>query len=138
MIIKNFIKKNKKFIVYSAFAIAISGINILVYFLVYNLICENILFANLIAYLVSFVIQFVTSRRIIFKSSKDKIPSKIVKFVIMKILAMLLDSLVLYILQDLLGVRKVIAKIISNCSTTISNYWLSNNWVFKDKEKDSL
>ncbi len=131
--IKKFYEKHKKFIIYIVFSVVISGINIGVYYISYNYIYSNILFSNIIAYTVSFVIQFITSRRIIFKSSKDRMPSKVSKFIIMKIIAMLLDSLVLYLLKDCLGVRNLIAKIISNCSTAISNYWLSNNWVFKDK-----
>ncbi len=130
--INNILTKNKKFLMYIAFSIAISGVNILVYFLVYNFMYSNILFANAVAYLVSFIIQFVVSRRIIFKSGKEQITRKIIMFVLMKAFAMLLDSAVLYLLQDCLGINKIISKIISNSSTAISNYWLSNNWVFRD------
>ena len=130
--IKKSLKKNKKFLMYVLFSIITSGVNILVYFIVYNYIFSNILFANAIAYFVSFVLQFTINRRVVFKSNKERMARKIVAFILMKILAMFIDSAILYLLQDCLGVNKLIAKIISNCSTAISNYWLSNNWVFKD------
>ena len=50
-----------------------------------------------------------------------------------KVLAFIIDTSVLYLLVDCVHINNILAKIISNCSTTISNYTLNQKIVFKDE-----
>ena len=126
-------QNKKKFILYIFFSIITSGINIATYMLVYNLIIKNILIANVCAYAVSIIISFIINRRVVFGSNNDRLLYKFVAYLFMKITALFIDSTILYLLRDCMGMNNLIAKIISNCSTTFSNYSLSN-LIFKNKE----
>lgn len=126
---KNILKK--KFVLYVIFAIITSVINIVSYFIFYNFIYKNILIANIFAYTVSIVSSFSINKKLVFKSSNDKVATKFVAYVIMKIVALLIDSGVLYLLTTFTSMDNLIAKIIANCSTTLSNYFISN-YIFKD------
>ena len=121
----------KKFVLYVMFAIVTSVINIVSYFIFYNFIYKNILIANIFAYTVSIVSSFSINKRLVFKSSNDKVATKFVAYVIMKVVALLIDSGVLYLLTTFTSMDNLIAKIIANCSTTLSNYFISN-YIFKD------
>ena len=123
----------KRFVLYVVLALIISGINIGVYWLVYNLLIKSIIIANICAYTASITISFIINRKIVFGSKKEKILKKFVLYILMKLLALGIDSCVLYILKDCLGVNNLISKIIANTSTTFSNYFISKK-ILKDKE----
>ena len=121
----------KKFVLYVIFAIITSVINITAYFIFYNFIYKNILVANIFAYTVSIISSFTINKKLVFKSSNDKVAKKFVAYVVMKIVALFIDSGVLYLLTSFTSMDNLIAKIIANCSTTLSNYFISN-YIFKD------
>lgn len=124
--------KKKKFIKYILFAIFSSGINVLVYYLFYKFILSNIIIGNIIAYSISISVQFFTNKKYVFKSSNNKKTKEFSLFLIVKVSAFLIDTIVLIICTKVLRFEHLISKIISNASTTISNYSLNDKFVFKN------
>lgn len=127
-------KTNKiTFIKYCFYASMTSLINIIVYFLVYNYIINKIIIANIFAYTFSTIIQFNINKKVIF-TSNNKTIIEFIKFIIVKLSALLIDTLVLNFLVNNLNISNSLSKIISNLSTTITNYILNKNFVFKNKK----
>lgn len=130
MTIINKIKKNN-FIKYTFFAVITSLLNIAVYYLIYNYVIGNILVSNVCAYSLSISSQFIINKVVVFCASKEKISKQFALFIITKIIAFLIDSIVLILCNNLLHIPNLISKIISNSSTTLSNYSLNKKVVFK-------
>lgn len=122
---------NNKFIKYVFFAIITSFINVGTYLLVYNLIIENIIISNIAAYTISITTSFIINKKVVFKNNNEKLLKQILFYLLVKLLSFTIDSFVLVITVEWIGISNFIAKLIANASTTISNYTLNNKIVFK-------
>ena len=129
------IRKHKKLFDYVFYSIISSGINVLVYLICYNFIFANIIFSNSIAYIFSITISFLLNKKVVFKNDSNRIFRQMFAYLVVKTIALFIDTAVLHVLKDMLHMSNFWAKIIANCSTTISNYSLNNLWVFKKETK---
>ena len=127
--------KYKKIINYIFFASITSIINVVTFWIA-NLFIENVIICNIIAYTFSISSSFVFNKKLVFKKNDGNILGQGIKYLVVKLLAFVLDSIVLVVMYNCLGINKMISKIVSNMSTTISNYSLNNNWVFKKEERE--
>ena len=130
------IKKHPQISKYIFFAVICSGINIIVYLLCYDFIIDNIFVSNIIAYICSIFVSFFLNRDIVFKNKCKRLKFQITTYLIVKGISFIIDSGVLFILKDVLGLNNFLSKLIANCSTTVSNYTLNKKWVFKNNKKD--
>lgn len=124
---------NNKFIKYVFFAIITSLLNVGTYILFYNYVIDNIILSNVIAYTVSITLSFILNKKIVFKNNSGNLLKQITSYLSVKALSFVIDSLVLIITVRWLGLNNFISKLIANASTTISNYTLNQQVVFKDK-----
>lgn len=133
--IKNLYVKYEKPINYVIFATLTTVLNVLTYLLCYNFVVSNILISNIVAYTVSITASFFMNKKYVFKNDSNSYAKQMLFYLIVKLISFGLDSLVLYILKDILNWSNFWAKLISNASTTFSNYFLNNSWVFKNNNK---
>ena len=124
---------NNKFIRYIFFALISSSINIAMYYITYTFIIESVVLSNIVAYTFSIIFQFITNKKLVYKNCSQKYIKEFLSFCMIKVLAFIIDTSVLYLLVDCVHINNILAKIISNCSTTISNYTLNQKIVFKDE-----
>jgi len=129
-IILNCIKKND-FISYIVFAIITTIVNVGVYLLFYNYITNDILLCNIVAYFMSITLAFILNKNVVFGNKKGNIFLQMILFLGVKLISFSIDSVVLVVLHDYLKMNNFLAKIISNASTTLSNYLLNKKVVFK-------
>ena len=120
-----------KFIKYVAFALITSLINISVYYLFYNYVLKSIIISNIIAYTISILVQFITNKKYVFKNNSNNYSKQVCLFLLVKLVAFGLDTMVLHLCTKIFKMGQLLAKIIANCSTTLSNYSLNNDMVFK-------
>ena len=133
-LIRDIYNKHSKIINYIFFACIITLINVLSYILFYNYIYDNALVSNIVAYTISISISFIINKKYVFKNDNKKYLKQIIFFLIVKLISFGIDSAILLLLKDILKWNNLLSKIIANASTTISNYFLNNNWVFKDNK----
>ena len=124
---------NNKFIRYIFFALISSSINIVMYYITYTFIIESVVLSNIVSYTFSIIFQFITNKKLVYKNCSKKYIKEFLSFCMIKVLAFIIDTSVLYLLVDCVHMNNFLAKIISNCSTTISNYALNQKVVFKDE-----
>lgn len=125
--------KNNKFANYVFFALITSGINVGAYIVFYNCILENIIISNIFAYTVSITASFVINKKIVFKNNNKNFIIQLLLYLMVKLVAFGIDSLVLIGLHKFFTISNFVAKLIANTSTTISNYTLNNKIVFRNK-----
>ncbi len=130
MTIINKLKKSS-FLKYVLFAVATSVLNILVYYLIYKYVIKNIIISNIFAYATSIITQFISNKKYVFESSQNNTIKQFITFIFTKIIAFIIDSTVLIICNKVFHLNNLISKILSNASTTLSNYSLNKKVVFK-------
>lgn len=128
--------RNNKFITYCFFAIITTAINVITYLVFYKFVTNNIIISNIVAYAVSLTAQFIINKNLVFKAGNEKIIIQIIMFLFVKVVSFSIDSAVLILLHDYLKINNAISKLISNASTTISNYYLNEKLVFKNRKEE--
>ena len=95
--------------------------------------------SNAIAWVLCVLFAFITNKLFVFESkgkSNKENTREIVSFFIFRIISLLFDMGVMYLLLDLLFVNEVISKIVSNVVVIILNYLFSKMFIFKVKKID--
>lgn len=87
--------------------------------------------ANVISWVISVAFAYVTNRIFVFKSKNKKIFTEISKFVGSRILSLLMDVGIMFLIVTVLSMSDVIGKLISQVVVIIANYILSKLLVFK-------
>ena len=118
---------------YILFAVLTSAINIVIFLIFYNYIFHLIIISNIFAYGTSITLQFITNKKYVFKNHSKNTKIQVIKFLLVKLISFFIDSFVLIVCHKFLYLDDFWSKLISNASTTISNYVFNKNIVFKDK-----
>ena len=134
--LKNLHIKYKEVINYGIFGILTTIINYVSYIIFTRIFNIDIFISNLLAWFLSVLFAFITNKIIVFESKQ--ITFKVIvkegtSFIVARILSLLLDMFILYIMSDLMGINDLIVKIISNIIVIIVNYILSKFIIFKKK-----
>lgn len=113
-------------------------LNILIFFILrqFNI---YVYLSNAIAWVLCVLFAFITNKLFVFESkgkSNKENTREIVSFFIFRIISLLFDMGVMYLLLDLLFVNEVISKIVSNVVVIILNYLFSKMFIFKVKKID--
>ena len=130
--IKEIYFKNKLFIHYCIISFLCTIIMYLVYFIV-NYINNNLyILANFLGYIVSFTILFILDQKLFKSKPKDKklFLKQILLFVFIRAMGFLLESLILVILIEKIGLSNLIAKLFSSTFIFFYNYTANKNYVF--------
>lgn len=102
----------------------------LLFFLFFNIISLNYLLSSTIAYLLATVNSFMINRSWTFESYGEK-NKKFIKFVIVNLVSIGVNSLMIFILVELFCLHPWLAQFLTICVTTCINYTGNRFWTFK-------
>lgn len=112
-------------------------VNILIFYLLSQLLCIHYMIANLVAWVFSVAFAFVTNKIWVFKSKSWAFSvwtKECIQFVFARIGTCLFDMGYMFIAISLLHFDETISKVVANVIVVILNYVLSKIWIFrKDK-----
>ncbi len=111
-------------------------VSLIIYFIVTRTFLDpkvdlELQIANVISWVFSVLFAYVTNRIFVFKSKNRNIVSEFFKFVISRILSLLMDMGTMFIIVSLLNASDVLGKIVSQIIVIVANYILSKLIVFK-------
>ena len=93
--------------------------------------------ANILSWIICVIFTYLTNRIFVFQS-KVKGIKKIFKefkdFVTARLLTLVMENVILFVMIDLLTVNNMVSKLVGQFVVIVSNYFLSKLWIFK-KEK---
>lgn len=102
-------------------------------FAVLNFVGVYYIVANVIAYAIATANSYIWNSKWVFKyNGKDKKETTI-KFVILNLIGLALNTAILYFLVDILLFNKLIGLVITTVIVMIINYIVNKIWVFKEK-----
>lgn len=127
----NLLNKYREILLYVFFGVLTTLINIIVFFLMRDFLNSSIVISNTIAWLLSVLFAFVTNKKWVFESKNNQRLKEMVHFYLARIATLLIETIVLYILIDLMLINDAISKVFSNIIVIVLNYVFSKMFVFK-------
>ena len=96
--------------------------------------------SNVLAWIVAVIFAYVVNRRFVFqsKSSKKARVKEIRNFFIFRLLSLLIDTILMYLLVDIFRINDLISKMIVQIVVIVLNYIFSKFFIFKEKEWMSI
>lgn len=131
-------KKYKEIILYLFFGGATTIVNIVCYFLLYDVFSVSNVISTIISQIVAIIFAFVTNKLYVFESktsTKKEAIREISSFFFFRFITGVLDVLIMYIAVDKMAMSGTLWKIISNIIVIILNFIASKLFVFKKDEK---
>ena len=90
--------------------------------------------ANIFSWILCVIFTYVTNKIFVFKS-KTKGLKRILKefkdFVVARILTLVMENIILFVMIDLMTINNMIAKLVGQFVVIVSNYIFSKLWIFK-------
>lgn len=129
-------KKYNSLITYAIFGVCTTIINILAFYLLYNVLEIKNVPANIIAWVLAVLFAFITNKLFVFKSKSMDFKTLFkegVSFFACRFLTGVLDVLIMYFAVDVFFQNSTLWKIISNIIVIILNYIVSKVFVFNKK-----
>ena len=132
---KKLINKYNELIMYGRFGVLTTLINLLTFY-VLDKLGVNVYLNNSIAWVISVLFAFITNKLYVFNSKDTSykiIAKEGIAFFLARIFSYFVDMFTIFMIFQVMGINKMIAKIISNVIVIIINYLLSKIIIFKKK-----
>ncbi|MDO4925497.1 MAG: GtrA family protein [Turicibacter sp.] len=121
-----------RFIKFGIVGVLNTAINWII-FIILNMVGIYYIFSNIIAYSLSTLNSYLWNSKWVFKYNGNDIKETTVKFIVLNVIGLILNTSILYILVDIVGLYKIVALIITTTIVMILNYFINKLWVFKRK-----
>mgnify|MGYP002624925678 CR=1 FL=1 len=134
--IKALLVKYKSLIMYAIFGVLTTLVNVLTYYLCFNVLSISNVVSTIIAWVLAVAFAFVTNKLWVFDSKSfdgRTLAHEIPTFFGARIATGILDVLIMYVTVDVLNMNPTIWKLISNIIVIILNYVASKLVIFKKK-----
>lgn len=134
--IKELYLKYKEVINYLIFGVLTTVVSLAVYYIsVFTFLNpENAIqlqLANILSWIAGVTFAYFTNRKYVFQSNEQNKLKEAGKFVVSRIITLIIDMLVMWLGVTILHCNDKIMKLISQVIIIISNYFLSKTFVFK-------
>ncbi len=125
---------NKSTISYLIFGLLTTVVNIVTYAFLASFLNVDYKLATTVAWILSILFAFITNKLFVFNSKEITfvlMVKELVNFVIFRLLSLLVDIIIMFIIIDLLLWNDLFAKVIANGVVVVMNYFTSKNITFK-------
>ena len=125
--------KKNEIILYIIFGILTTLINIISYALFTRVIMLDTYISNIMAWILSVLFAYLTNRKYVFKIDNNNTSKKIKElfsFYGLRIVSLIIDMFIMYILINLINIDDLISKIITNIFVIVVNYLFSKYLIF--------
>lgn len=126
----NKIKEILKYLIVGGLTTVVSIVS---YYIV-RLFIENYLVCTVISWIFAVAFAYITNRVFVFNSKRGNIFKECTEFVFSRILSLVAEVAVMYLLVDFLKISDKISKIIVQVIIVILNYIFSKLFVFKENK----
>ena len=95
--------------------------------------------ANILSWIICVIFTYFTNRTFVFKSKKRgfrKVVTEFTDFVTARILTLVIENMILFVMIDLLNIHNMLAKLVGQFVVIVSNYILSKLWIFRKKNDE--
>ena len=93
--------------------------------------------SNLLSWVIAVTFSYITNKLFVFQSNakgKLELTKEFGKFVLGRVFTLILETVILYVMVDLLHINDMIVKVISQIVVIVTNYILSKLIIFKNNK----
>ncbi len=128
---KELLLKYKEVIMYLIFGVLTTVVNIVVYYMMADMLQIHYMISNIVAWFLSVLFAYVTNRKYVFESKSNEIIKEMISFFGARLATGIMDMVFMWIFVGLHILPDFIAKVITNVFVIVANYILSKLVVFK-------
>lgn len=128
---KELLLKYKEVIMYLIFGVLTTVVNIVVYYVMADMLQVHYMISNVVAWFLSVLFAYITNRKYVFESMSNEIIKEMVSFFGARLATGIMDMAFMWIFVGLGLLPDFVAKVITNVFVIIANYILSKLVVFK-------
>ncbi len=135
--IKEMYTKNKEVINYLIFGLLTFAVSMVTYYLS-RLIFDYVV-SNIISWILAVLFAYITNKLFVFESKTNnlkEIINEFIKFIGGRIFTLILETLILYLMVDLMHINDMIVKLIAQVIVITTNYILSKLIIFKKSKNN--
>lgn len=132
--IKTVLKKYKELILYGFWGVMTTLVNYVVYFVCLRFVSINYLISNVVSWICAVTFAYTTNKIFVFNSkdwSPGKIKGEVIRFFLGRLLSLVVETVMLYVLVDGLSFSSEIMKVLTNFVVIAINYFISKFMIFK-------
>lgn len=132
--IKAIYKKYKELISYGFWGVMTTLVNYVVFFVCLRLLNINYLISNVVSWVFAVMFAYITNKVFVFNSknwSPGKLKNEAILFFIGRLLSLVVETVMLYVLVDGLSFSSEVMKVITNLVVIAINYFISKFMIFK-------
>ena len=100
---------------------------------IFRFVISNYLICTILSWVVAVLFAYVTNRTFVFHSKEKNIIKEFIEFIFSRLLSLLAEVAIMYVLVDFLTIGDRISKLIVQVIIIILNYVFSKLFVFKSK-----
>lgn len=127
---------SKEMILYIVFGVLTTVINLVIYFVLTEVMAVNVSLAYFIAWVVAVAFAFITNKKFVFASKTKKSKAVLYElgtFVGGRLLTLAIGEILITIFVNMLGQSNIVWKIITNVIEIVVNWLISKMITFKKK-----
>lgn len=128
---KELLLKYKEVIMYLIFGVLTTVVNIVVYYIMADMLQIHYMISNIVAWFLSVLFAYVTNRKYVFESKSNEIIKEMISFFGARLATGIMDMVFMWVFVGLHILSDFIAKVITNVFVIVANYILSKLVVFK-------
>ena len=132
------LRRYRGLILYGIFGVLTTAVNMVVYYLCFDVLSIPNLISTAIAWLISVLFAFITNKLWVFESksfAKTVFFRELVSFFSCRIATGVLDMTIMYVAVDRLAQNEILWKLLSNIIVIVLNYAASKLLIFKKESK---
>ena len=134
----NLYKKNQQIINYLIVGILTTLVSLSTYYICVLTFFDpknalELQITNIISWVCAVSFAYITNKVLVFKSRTNNLIKEIISFVSARILTLILDMLIMFIMVTALGINDKVSKLFVQVIVTILNYVFSKLFVFRKK-----
>ncbi len=122
---------------YLIFGVLTTAVNWIVFQVFNAVLMLNWSIANVIAWIVAVVFAYITNRKYVFQSASRHILKEFFVFVQFRLVSLLLEMLIMYLLIEMITLAPFLSKVITAVAVVIANYIFSKLIVFKERRPEN-
>ena len=135
-IIKEMYEKYKEIILYGVFGVLTTLVSIVTFYLFVDKLEINYIVGNVLSWVFAVAFAYITNKIWVFENNnftKNYILKEVMSFVGSRIATLVIETVLMFLLVDLISIEKMISKIFVSIIVVILNYVFSKLFVFKKK-----
>ena len=131
-------KKYEEIINYLIVGVLTTVVSLVTYYLAVSTVLDpnnaiELQIANIFSWVCAVTFAYITNRLFVFKSKEKNKLKEITSFVGSRVITLLMDMGIMFLMVTLAGINDKIAKLVVQVVVTIANYIFSKLFVFKKK-----